>query len=315
MDDMMLAGSSPAPNTGPAVDNSAPAAAAASPTSTPGSAVDTSGSQPPGPIPFDRHKAILDGAYAERDTARREFEEYKQRYQWASEVDPSEFQQLQRWSSAYREDPVRWMAETIAELRQAYPHLAPALTSEAARILAGSRGFQAEPEIDPDIPVLDAQGQVVSQAYSADRVKQLIARQVAEALGREVGPLKQTVEQQQSRARVQEARAEAIETADAQFAQAQSWHGFAEHKAAIAKAFETHPRWTLQDAYLHVLHTEILPQLDQKSQGKLLTHLQTQAAGSTVRPDGSGTPRPKFKADQWKEALEYFEAHPEHATP
>ena len=268
--------------------------------------------QQQGPIPFDRHKSILDGAYAERDTARREFEEYKQKYGWAGSIDPTEFQQLQRWSTAYREDPVRWMAETVGELKQQYPHLTPALTSEAARILAGSRGFQPEPEIEPDIPVLDAQGQVVSQAFSADRVKQLIARSVAEAIGREVGPLKQTEERRQAAEQARAVHAEATQSADDQFRTAQQWHGFKEYRASIEKAYAAHENWSLPDAYLHVLHTEILPKLSQTAQGQLLTHLQTQAAGSTVHPSGTSPTQP-FRPKSFDEALRYFEAHPQEA--
>ena len=268
--------------------------------------------QQQGPIPFDRHKSILDGAYAERDTARREFEEYKQRYGWAGSIDPTEFQQLQRWSTAYREDPVRWMAETVGELKQQYPHLTPALTSEAARILAGSRGFQPEPEIEPDIPVLDAEGQVVSQAFSAERVKQLISRSVAEAIGREVGPLKKTEERRQAAEQERAVRYEANLEADNQFRAAQQWHGFKEHNASIEKAYATHENWSLADAYLHVLHTEILPKLDQASQGKLLSHLQTQAAGSTVHPSGTSPTQP-FKPKSFEEALAHFEGNPKEA--
>ena len=305
------AASLPAPDT--AVTGTA-LATSASTTGTP--APDTATSDAPqGPIPFDRHKAILDGAYGERDTARREFEEYKARHGWADRVDPAEFNQLQRWSTAYREDPVKWMAETISELRRAYPHLTPALTSEAARILGGARGLHAtpEPEIEPDIPVLDQQGNVVSQAFSADRVKQYVTRAVAEALGREVAPLKKSVEDQQASVVAQRERAASIADADAVYKQAEQWHGFAEHKPAIAKAFHAHPDWSLQDAYLHVLHTEILPKFDQASQTKLLTQLKTQAAGGSVRPDGAGQAKPDFKGD-FRKALEYYDTHPEEAS-
>ena len=82
-----------------------------------------------------------------------------------------------------------------------------------------------------------------------------------------------------------------------------------EHQPLIAKAFSEHPEWNLHDAYLHVLHTEILPKADQVSQAKLLDSLKTQAAGSTVHP-GASTPGgiPKFKSH--KEALIWFDAHP-----
>ena len=287
----------------------------ASATATPTHDATSLEAQPPGPIPFDRHKAILDGAYGERDAARRALEDYKGQHGWAAQIDPQQFQHLQRWSTAYREDPVKWMADTISELREAYPHLTPALTSEAARILGGARGLHQapEPEIEPDIPVLDAQGQVVSQAFSADRVRQLMTRQVGEAIAREVAPLKKSMADQQAQIATSRERVASIAEADALYKRGAQWYGFTAHQPAIAKAFESHPDWSLQDAYLHVLHTEILPTFDRASQSKLLTQLQTQAAGGTVRPDGAGQGRPDFKGD-FRKALEYYETHPEEAS-
>ena len=312
MPDDITTGSSPATNTGSGESG-------ASVESTPASAIETregsdssTGAQPQGPIPFDRHKQILDGAYHERDTFKQQLEEARQRYSWAEQVDPAEFQQIQRWSSAYRDDPVRWMAETMAELRQTYPHLTPALTSEAARILAGSRGFQpaeAEPEIEPDIPVLDANGQVVSQAFSADRVRALIQRAVTEALT----PVKQSMAQREAREQVQRQTTEALQSADALFEKAQQWHGFQDHRPSILRAMQQHGDWSLHDAYLHVLHTEILPNADQRSQTKLLTQLQTQAAGATVHP-GVATSSAKPKFTNFREAAMYYEKHPEEAA-
>lgn len=307
-DDIAAAGSSPAPSTAPVITDMGVKVSA--PLATEGAPVDagTQLAQPQGPIPFDRHKSILDGAYSERDTARRELEEFRQRYQWAEQVDPTEFQQLQRWSQGYNTDPVRWMAETIGELRQMYPHLTPALTSEAARILAGSRDFSQEAEIEPDIPVLDAQGQVVSQAYSADKVKTLIQRAVTEA----VGPMKQSLATREAQEQARAIHDEAVQVADTLYTRAQQWHGFNDHKSAILKAMEQHPDWQLHDAYLHVLHTEILPNADQKSQTKLLNHLQIQAAGATVHP-GTTTSSTLPKFNSHKEAAIYYDAHPEEA--
>lgn len=262
-----------------------------------------------GPIPFDRHKTILDGAYKERDTFKQQLEEYQQKHGWAAQVNPEEFRQIQDWSTSYREDPIRWFSNTISELRQQYPHLAPALTSEAARILAGSRSFEPEPDIEPDIPVLDANGQQVSQAFSADKVKQLIQRAVQEA----VNPVKQSLSDREAREEAMRETYEANSTADRLFAQAQTWHGFTDHKASVLKAMQSHEDWSIHDAYLHVLHTEIFPKLDQASQGKLLTHLQTQANGATVHPGAAATAaKPKFK--NYGEAMAYYDKHPDEAA-
>ena len=59
-----------------------------------------------------------------------------------------------------------------------------------------------------------------------------------------------------------------------------------------------------------VFHIIDFPKLDQKSQAKLLGHLQTQAAGASVAPSASvSTAPPKFKS--YGEAARYYDAHPE----
>lgn len=298
-------GSSPAPST--AVSSSAtgsdssPAPAIGAPES---SAAPTAPATEPGPIPYARFKEVNDDLRAMR--------EWRQRYGWAESVDPEQFGLIQRWAQAYRADPIQWYAQTTAELRQLYPHLVPNLTSEAARILAGSRSFTPEPEIEPDVPVYDDQGRLVSRTFSADRVKQIVQRAVASAIGEHVAPIKQTFERQQAREQAMAMQQEANHAATAIHEAAKTWEGFTEHQAAIAQAFAEHEDWSLQDAYLSVLHSTILPSRDQHSQAKLLGHLQTQAAGATVHPNApTGTSRPKFS--NFKEAAEYYAAHPNEA--
>ena len=292
MSDEIVGASSASSNT----DASAGAAVAtpASAIASPAAGTADASTQSQGPIPFDRHKAILDGAYHERDDARQALDTFKQQYQWAAQVNPAEFQQLQRWAQAYQENPGQWYAQTTAELKQQYPHLFASDTQP--------------PAIEPDIPVMDAQGHVVSQAFSADKVKALLQQAIADA----VGPLQRTQQQQQARETAAQAQAEVNRNVSALWERAIKWHGFMEHKDSIAKAYDAHPDWTLHDAYIDVLQREILPSADQTSQTKLLDSLKTQATGATVHPSGTpGEGIPKFK--NFAEASRWFNDHPAEA--
>ncbi len=262
--------------------------------------------QEQGPIPYLRHKSVLDGAYKERDTFKSQLDEFQQKYGWAQQVDPAEFQQIQTWSQAYRQDPVRWFADTAAQLRQTHPELAQSLHSEAARVLAGARQSQpsqAAADLEPDIPVMDSNGQVVTQAYSADRVKQLIAKSVQDAIAKEVGPIRQdfqtrqarekdALEEQQRIAHVKDIYAEAVEVLP----------GFEAHKDAIAKAYESipgDPARALRKAWWEVVGKQLSNA--NETRAKQLDEIKTKAAASTVNPAAAAvasTHRPTSMLDK-----------------
>lgn len=253
----------------------------------------------------------FDGVNTRMQAAEKQLNEWRQKHGWAESVDPRDYQQIQSWSQSYRQDPVRWFVDTVSDLKATYPHLSPALQSEAARILSGARGQQrqAEPDIEPDIPVMDEQGRVVSQAFSADRAKQLIARELKAALQ----PLVEEREQRQQAASQRQIRGQAEQAASSIYQRAQTWHGYKEHEPAIAQVFEANPDFSLQDAYLHVLHSQILPSLDRTSQARVLSDLQQKATATTVNPASpTGAQKPKFKG--FGSAAAYYDAHPDEAA-
>ena len=100
--------------------------------------------------------------------------------------------------------------------------------------------------------------------------------------------------------------AETLENSAAQqYQQALKWHGFKEHEADIAKAFNENANWSLTDAYIHVLHTKILPSLPAQAQAKVVADLQSKAAAQTLNPAGTVKPSaPDFHGD-FKAALEF----------
>ena len=182
------------PTTTPATETSTTDSASAPATAAPvqtATTPDVNPSTESGPIPLDRHTAILANA---REKAKAEaLAEWRQQYGWAESMPRDQVTAMSDWYQRAAQDPVKFAADLVDELA-ADPSHAPALRSQAARLLRAARA-QAETDIEPDIPVLNDQGQVVSKAFSADRVRQLIAREVEKA----VNPLQQSQHQREQR--------------------------------------------------------------------------------------------------------------------
>lgn len=248
----------------------------------------------PDPIPFDRHKAILETQRAETAKAQQAYEAYKRE----QETDP--FGRFQQSFDRYANHP------------QYEQHLLRA----AANLLRSRRGQQAPltPEPQPDIPVFNEQGQQVNTTYSAKQLAQWHewkAAQQEAKLAQRLRPLEERIQQQQAKEQAAEQKAELDRSALTTVAELRQDPRFVEHETEIKTVFAEHPEWgdNLYRAYVHVLNTKVLP----GEQTKVLDHLKTQAQGSTITP---GTPAvssvPKFK--NFAEAARYFEAHPAEAA-
>lgn len=235
----------------------------------------------PGPLPFERHKSILDGAYKERDTFKAQLEQLQQQVGWASSVDRTAVEQAAKLGQLYQQDRVGYLRQILSEAA-ADPELMPLVRSEAARVL-GSRP-PGPASIEPDIPVFDDAGHQVAHAYSAERVKQLIAQSVAEAIGKEVGPIKQDFQTRQQQEQAATEQRQMLAAVEDTFATAkQELPLFWEHREEIAKVFETmpgDPSTALHRAWAKV----VLPKLDASSQAKALDALKTKSTASISAP-------------------------------
>jgi len=273
------------PATTPTTDSSAPDPASADATALPGTpepTTDSPSTTDVGPIPLERHKQILDGVYKERDDAKTQLDSWKA-FEWAKTVDRQAVEQAQRLGQLYTTDrPAFWRqfaTEAAAD---------PSLRSEAARILATRGGPQA-PSMEPDIPVYNEQGQLVSKTFSAERQVEIINHLVAEALGKEVAPLKQDFQtRQQEREQTQFQQELQTSVADI-YAEAQDvLPGFTEHEAEIGKVFATltgkDPAKDLRQAW----KTVVGPKLSAKATADVLDNLQKKAAAASgVNPAGA----------------------------
>lgn len=267
----------------------APASPAGSSAASEQPASATTGTEPavtpaPGPIPFDRHKSILDGAYKERDTFKTQYEALRQQYD-----DPG-FQNFRKLAGLYNQDIREFRRQVDAEFRARHPEAADELISDAARQLAARR--KPAPSFEPDIPVYDERGQMVSQTFSAPKVQQLIEHAVTQALEKEVSPLKQDFQSRQQQEEIRQIQYEAGQAATSQFEEAKNWPGFLSDPAKgtvdpdVVKAFAEHQDWSLERAYI----ATVVPKLRAKEQAQVLDDLQTKAAASTgVNPASAAT--------------------------
>lgn len=259
-----------------------PTATPAEATPPPAEGLDTQTTPAPGPIPLDRHKAILDKAYQERDEFKTKYTALEQQF------NGPDGQRLRSWATAYQQNPEAWFANTVAELAAANPNLVPALRSQAARLLS-SRTPAATESFEPDIPVFDETGKQVNATFSAPKVQALIEQAVAKALQQEVGPIKQDFQQRKQQQEAAALQKEVLTTATAQFERFKDKPGFFVDAAKktvdpdLVKAFNEHPDWSLADCYNEIVVPKLLAQRDAKT----LESLQTKAAAATGVSPGS----------------------------
>jgi len=203
-------------------------------------------------------------------------------------------------------DPVEHVTQLLAEL-QGDPRYQQKVASQAARIL-GSLRQQAKEDPQPQPDLVAENGAAVMSAprqqelldWHLRRLQANYEAKIAEA----TAPLKVLMD----RERRNEVSRKANEEAAQQYQKAMKWHGFKEHEADIAKAFNENATWSLSDAYIHVLHTKILPALPAKAQAQVVADLQSKAAAQTLNPSGSVKPTaPDFHGD-FKAALEFAAA-------
>lgn len=252
-----------------------------------------------GPIPFDVHSKALDNA---RTKASEEaLAKHREQFGWAETVDRSAVEQMQKLGQLYTADRGGYVKQLLAE-SIADPQLAPIVRSEIARILGSSRQAAA-PSFEPDIPVYDGQGVLVNQTFSAEKVRELITHSVAEALGKEIGPIKQDFEARQATAAETEKQAAFDRELDAIWNKNIELPHFAEYQNEIGKVFAAMPLFEIRDgkkvpispdqALQKSWNQVVGSQLEAKAQAKALDTFKTKAAAQTVDGSGKAASTPK----------------------
>lgn len=253
-------------------------------------------SEKKGPIPFDVHHTALANA---RAAVAKEWEPYA----WAKDVPQASLSRMSNIAERMSSDPLGFLSTYYEEL-QNHPTHGPAVRSWAAKTL-GSKPGKA-PDLTPDLDITDANGQVVSQTFSAARVQQIVQHAVSEAISKEVAPLKQDQQQRQASEHAA-TEAQRVKTAtDESIAFITDLVGNDDaHLTAVGEALAANPSWSAERAAAHVLKTVIMPGLSKTERVSVLADIAKKPAASTVSPGRSTTAVPTRDADKsWEQLFE-----------
>lgn len=263
---------------------------------------------PQGPIPLEVHTKAIENARTKG--AAEALAKHRETYGWAEKIPQ---QQLQQWGSMANRiatDPIGYAADLIKEI-EAHPVHGPAWKARNGGTAQPSAAAAATRAVEPDVEIRDDQGRVVGKAYSADSTKALITQAVAEAIGKEVGPLKTAEEQRQTEVKRQEAaRLEKAETdrshknADATLADLYTILEFknndpskwSEDESALIREvtakMDANPGMSAHTAALAVRKEKIVPRIEGQATEKAITEMQRKAAGNTANGAGrTATPK------------------------
>lgn len=250
---------------------------------------------PHGPIPLERHQAILENARAKtREEITGALEQ-----QYGGHIQLGE---------AFRQNPVETAIGILQQL-QANPVYAPQLTTAAARMLAARRGqgSAADPQPEADLSGTDAEGRQV-RFYSAEQQAKReawLTQRLLSQFKQELAPIQQAYQQTREEREHAERQAVVLESVKGKLASWREQPGFREHEAdlkpvqaeMVAQGMDP---WTaLGLAYAKV----VLPKLQAQTHTKLVADAARKAAGTTENP-ATVTPAPPRRSRSFTEALE-----------
>jgi len=257
-----------------------------------------------GPIPFQVHKTALDNARVkEREAVQAEFD---QQYGWAKNV-PRET--IEHWSGIAKtmaSDPARFLETYFAEAAND-PRFSASVRSWAARTL-GARSPQSPqqaPMPEPDVQIVDAQGNVTGATYSAQQLAKRDAwtkQQLLAEVQKEYGPLKAEREQEKTQRAAAEYHRQVEAKVDDLISDAAAILDMPDDMPPEQKKvlFDAVDALVAQGVSVHkaarqVHQTHVKPNVEAKATRSALDTMKQKAAGNTAGSGGSATPltRPK----------------------
>ena len=232
-----------------------------------------------GPIPFDRHKAIL-------EKTRREYDE---KYGWVGERTKDDIEQMEQWYRWADTDPIGFRNWFENVLRQD-----PTYAAQLERAASGQG--QAPPfPVDPDLQTPD--GQPAFSLKALQGIRDAIARDVEGRVNARLSPIEQRMSQSDLMARAEREVSQEL-------AEAQTWEGFSELVPVIKGLMEKDKRLSIATAYARAFKTDYLPKLRQRIRESTLGELNKKAHAATENPDQSGVAQ---KADRDKSFVELLQ--------
>jgi hypothetical protein len=227
--------------------------------------------KPQGPIPFDRHKAVLDNAR----------KEYEQKYAWAQGINPEQGYQLAGLARALAQDPVATYRAIGAQL-------------EAAGLLQGANGQQPPPpgSDKPQPDLITEDGRRVYSAQQAEALNDWGMKQMEQRIAQRFGPIEQQFQMSQ-------VMAEANSTASQVLQEASQWPHFNECAVEIRDEMIRDKRLSLEGAYRRV----VVPKLRQLERASVLKELKQKPSATTMNPGRRPTTAESPADTPWEDLL------------
>lgn len=272
------------------------------------------------PIPFDRHEAVL---AAERQKLSDLDAKYRS-VAWAEELTkagatPETIRQALDLFNGVDTDPVGFLERFFPKLLED-PTLGVQARSWAGRVLASQRvtpqadghSGAADQEPGPDLYYDDPATGRRTFAYSPEqqaRRQEWFARQVKADVDEKYGPLLTEREQRQRSEAAAKVRQQAVDAITTRRNELLQNDRYREHEKDVVAYLES-KQWkaTLDEAWIHVLQTKVLPTLSQTEQAKTIADLKTKAAASSARPGAAAPSTPPnyrrftdIPREQWRD--------------
>lgn len=263
-------------------------------------------------------RARFDEVNGRMTTAEKSLSDWKAQHGWAESVNREQMAQMANWYGRYTGDAGEFI-ETILQESLAHPVHGASVKSRLGRMLSSLRQqpTEAQAPIEPGIPVMDAQGNVVARTFTDEQIREVIQRSVAEALGREVDPLKKDFATRQEQAKAQHEHDQIVKETQRikrdilKYPEAEA--RFKEIQDAARELIQADPDISVGEAMRDAYFKLVYPTLGQKAQDTVLSDLQRKATAQTVTPGmPTGSAKPKFK--NFEEAATYYAQHPEEAA-
>lgn len=240
-----------------------------------------------GPIPFERHQAIL------QNTRQKAAEEVVGRVQ-------QHYGAAIEFQSRLQSDPQGTLTQLIDEV-VSDPNLGPQMMSHLARTLSQRRGQKALNE-EPQPDLLTTDGDLVFSAGQYQKREAWLRQQMAEEVNQRLAPIEQERQRQAEAAALERRSQETRQTVTTRLSEWQKRPGFRDHQQAIAVKQSEYVRagldtWSaLGLAYADIYTERVLPKVQADSQTTLVKSAFAKAQGSTSHPGQvapSTMPRPR----------------------
>lgn len=229
------------------------------------------GQKPRGPIPYDRHEAVLKKTREDYDSQLKELE-------WAkgqSREQVAQMRQLYEWADR---DPVGFH-KFFGQQLQNDPQYADALKPPPEPV--------ADERPEPDVLLED--GRMVYSGEAMELLMDWRERQLDKRYSEQYGPIRESFQHQQI-------MSQAHQEASGILTDARTWPGFKEHETAIRDVMAADGRVTLDSAYRRVVVPSLQKQ-DAESRAKLrqelLAELRGKPSASTTNPSAGSVDPPK----------------------